>query len=763
MLTNPVKALYFLANAMFCRGLIAAWKFLLRVAFTVIFLASPFVAHAQTDDLNTAESVITNQSAQAKQQADFKHILFEYFQTQYDNTLMLIEVADASHQFALLSQDDQDRLRLMQGAARLNVGLYKDAQTLLLQLLSKTTSEYVQANTWFWVAKAGFANRQYDLSERAYEAMQEDDLVEFIDDAQWQELLYLTAFSRMQQEQDWQNIYTQLDESTIYKAYLQANLASSQFNAGEFALAQESFITAKQALLTYERIKQSWLRRAGKSAREALNFAWLNPFNWFLIDPNAQSQAKQEAEQENAQRQEIDALFDRINLGLAYALLQQQDDANALEVINTVSKQGGESEQALLTLGWTLAQQNRWQNALSVWQYLHEQSTGIYALQASYGMAYAYQQQGNFTQAFYALDDTTTQILGTIEALQRFSDQIKKEDFFDTLAPLEDSETQNANVDPQASSPSQTSPKEPKRVESISELAVALGLEPDPEEANSELGKVSSIENEENAWPVALLDLKRMFMSTQPNFDAAYLLGVRREAKQMLAQLEQKSQQLATLEQMLAIRKQRFAERQQALSLSQIKQALEQANTQIKGLNTQLSDREQQQNLQLAMASAEQMQHITRINNAQQRLTRLQNDNTRSRPLNPKLEERLARIQGILQWQLDNDFVAKRWQHTRMLQQAQQAVDEATISYQRLLLRQTDSQQFASQQLSIEALAVNIAQQEAQARAIYAKANAQLQDNLLMLVEQRVAQLNTQQVNTRLAKLRLQDLTPEAQ
>jgi hypothetical protein len=520
----------------------------------------------------------------------------------------------------------------------------------------------------------------------------------------------------MQQGLDWQSVFAKLDEASIYPAYIQANHASNQFNKGEFAQAQESFIAAKQSLLVHQRIQNSWLTLAGNSARKALSFDWLNPFNWFSSDPNAQSQGQLEAQRDFAQQQEIDALYDRVNLGLAYSLLQQQDNQNALSVINTVSKQGGESEQALLTLGWALAEQNRWQSALSIWQYLQQGSRGLFGLQASYGMAYAYQQQGDFTQAFYALDDTTSQIRSTIDALQRFSEQVRDERFFDALEPAE-----NSSVTPIA--PNQSAVH----------------------------------------WPSNLLDIKRMFLSTQADFDASFLLSVRREAKQALNSLDQKAQQLLTLEQMLEVRQQRFAQRQQELSLVEVKQALDQTKTQLQSIQTKLADENAIDSLKREMATPEQAQHLARIENAQARLNRLLNDDTRTRPLNPKLKQRLDRIQGILQWQLDDQFVINHWQHRRFLQQAQQAEIDARQSYERLAMRQQDTELFATQQKSISALAINIMNQQEHAQAIYEKANGQLQDNLLMLVEKRISELNAQQVNTRLAMLRLQDMTPEAQ
>ncbi len=700
------------------------------------------------------------------QQAAYEHILFEYFQQNYDRSLMLIEVGDSLHQFANISYEDQDRLRLMQGASQLKVGLYRQAQEALLALLAKTSSQYVQANTWYWLAKAGFENRQYYLSEQAFNAIEQNNLIEFIRPEQWQELIYLTVFTRMQQGQSWQQGFKKLEQTTIYPAYIHANHASMQFNAGDYAQAEASFIAAKQAVLRYQNIQNSWLKKAGESVSSWLDFAWINPLNWFSSDPNVQAQAKLEAEQESKEQKEIDALYDRINLGLAYALLQQQDEQNALNVINTISTLGGESEQALLTLGWAMAQQNRWQNALSVWQYLRKRSPGLYGLQASYGIAYAFQQQGDFTQAFFALDDTTTQIQNTLVALEQFSARIQQDDFFDALSPgaLDTANALNNNRSEETQSIQSRSDKQgnTRRVSSISELGRALGLESAQNSVYREQG--ASFEGNTRdispAWPDNLLDIKRVFLSSRADFDAGFLLSVRREAQQALVRLTEKAKQLRTLEQMLSIRQQRYAQRQQNLSLERAGQRLDEAQARLDVIASLLQDGQDSAGLSLQMASPEQAQQARRLSNAQGRLVRLQTEG--EQPLNPKYAERLARLQGVLQWQLADNFIAKHWQHKAYLAQAQRALNDAKVRYQSLQARQQDTQLFANQQAQINALAITVLNQQSQARKIYQQANTQLQQNLQAIIEQRVEQLNTQEVNTRLAKIRLQDLTPEA-
>jgi hypothetical protein len=680
-----------------------------------------FLAFAQQDPV-PSPNINTTQASGLKQKADYQHVLFEYFQQDYARALTLIEVGDSAHQFTLLEQDDHDRLRLMQGAAQLNMGLNSQAQSLLLGLLSRTSSDYVQANTWYWLAKAGFDNRQYDLSERAFAAIDQDELEDEITEQQWQELIYLNAFTRMQQSQDWQVMYKRLEPDQIYPAYVQANLATIQFNQGQFADAEETFIRAKQDLLNYRRIRDSWLTGAKTVSQNVLSFewlsfdwisfAWLNPMTWFSNDPNASAQGNLEKLAQANQEQEENALFDRINLGLSYALLQQQDQGSALEVINTISEQGGESDQALLTLGWTLAQQNRWQQSLDVWRYLQSRAKGIYGLQASYGIAYAHQQQGQFADAFFALDTTSEQISQSITELDIFVEQVQKDDFFDSFSEQKQDQSQGEQI-----------------------------------------------------WPMSLLDIKRVFLSTRPDFDAKYLLSVREQSQYTLQQLVQKTEQLEMLMQMLENREQSFAARQQNLSLTDAQTQLEEAQAQLAQIKTLLNDNYDSEGvtpLTLKIATPEQVSLMSRLENASARHERLLKDDTRRRPVSPKYAERLARVRGALQWQLENDFIANRWQHLRLMQQAQASIDIATSAYEQLKARQQDSQIFARQQAQIDQLNLRIAQHKEQASAVYIQANGQLQQYLLEIIEQRKTQLNAQQVNTRLAMLRLQDLQPEA-
>ncbi|MGQ8366907.1 hypothetical protein [Glaciecola sp. 1036] len=633
-----------------------------------------------------------------KQQADFYHVLYTYFQNDFVTTLGLIDKAYASHSFQALSQDDKDRLALMRGASQLNLGLYNDAQQIFLDLLSKATSDYVQANTWYWLAKAGFDNKQQFLSEQAYQAITQGELEEYLEFDQWQELSYLAAHNRMQSGDDWQSLLNNIHKSTIFPAYLLANDATKAFNNAEYEQAREGFILAKQALITHQRAQSGVLAMASELSRDLLDI--ISPWRWFSSDPNQVAERRLEDQEKQALREEQSALFDHLNLNLTYTLLQQQDDENALAVINQVSHEGGESQQAILTLGWTLAQQNRWSPAITTWRHLRQNETGLFGLQASYGLAYAYQQQGLFADAYYALEDTINQISESLDALGQFKQSIDQATFLDTY---------------------------------------------------------------QTQWPDNLLDVKRLFLSssdTQGDFDAKYLLGVRQQSVEILQILAEKQAHLDILNNLLQERELAFKQRGDSLSLEEKKIALSQAAKQIQILETRLSPSNEAQRMELmiSMLSPDIQNHHSRLAQAEQRHQRLLKDPPRGRPLKPSYAERLARLEGILRWQMEYDYIANRWQHKRLLDNMKIAYEQAQKAYDSVVIAQQDTSNFAKEYQRINRISGQIEQQKVSAQRVFETADARLKQFLHGLVDERVAQLEQQYVNTRLARIRLQDM-----
>lgn len=694
-------------------------------------------------DSETENLTLPLKTDKQKHQAAFGELVYLYFQEDYQDVLTLIEVGNKVHQFALLEQDNIDRLNLLQGASQLQLGLYKQAQAKFASLLSQTTSDYVQANTWFFMAKAGFENKQAYLTERAYAAIQQGDLRENLSAEQWYELIYLTAYTRMQlavneylqgaeagqsvnipstnldsddigevkanssqipSKWDWQSLHAQIPKQNIYHAYLLANHATNLFNAGDYELATNTFADAKQALIAYQN-RRGFIRKIASSMFDSVSW-FVTPWTWF--DENSTAQQLAEEREQSQDKTEQDALFDRINVGLGQSLLQQGDLENAIAVIQNIAEAGGESEQALLTYGWANARENRWQTAMAAWQHLQNNSVGLFALQASYGLAYAFSQQDNLGQAFFALRNTAQQIDASLIALDAFANTSQSDEFFSQY---------------------------------------------------------------NDQWPDTLSDLKLGFFAPTQNFDAQYLLSMRQQAKVILKDIDAKSSRLNQLTQMLYERQQAYQDRSNSLSLARAQEQINQTQAIISQLNQVLNmgeTRDQSDNqedryvAQLAlskrMASTEISDHLSRLERANERHTRLQNDTTRKRPLRASYQERLRRIEGIISWQLMDDFVAKKWQHQVLLKDAQAALLQTQTQYERLKTIQQQKDAFSDQRAELSAMLNELSVQTGAANNVYAQATDALRAHLLNLIATRKAQLQQQSVNTRLAMLRIQDL-----
>lgn len=326
---------------------------------------------------------------------------------------------------------------------------------------------------------------------------------------------------------------------------------------------------------------------------------------------------------------------------------------------------------------------------------------GLFALQASYGLAYAFGQQDNLGQAFFALRTTSKQIDNSLADLHAFTETAQQGIFFDQY---------------------------------------------------------------NQQWPASLSDLKLGFFAPTLKFDAKYLLDTRSQAQSIKDDISRKQTRLIQLETMLAERSQTYVKRQQNLSLSSAQERLIKAQQSIDAMQkllSQSSDFDSQLDLSKQMADASITTHVTRVEMANARLTRLKADTTPKRPLKTSYEERLKRVRGILHWQLMDGYVAQQWQHQKSLQQAQNALDTAHAQYENLqgIAKQEDA--FSVHKATLSDLKTALTLQSDYADSLHEKATHALTQRLLTLIDERQTQLKLQGVNTRLAMLRIQDLQQE--
>ncbi len=615
--------------------------------------------------------------AQKRQDVAFGQVVYSYFQGAPDQTLLQVALARSNELTAQkpYALDNRDRLDLMRGAVSLQLGMTKQAESIFHRLLAQSADPYIQANTWFWLAKSSFAQKRMGASERAYTAIIDSDLEDELSAKHREELIYQVSHERMNNGGDWEVLAEELSSDSIYQTYLIANQAVIEHNNQDYEAASEAFMAAK-LLLNATPVANS-IQEENESA------SWWSWFNWFANDLTES--------QEVRAFQERNALFDRLNYGLGITLLEQKDFANALIALKLIGRESLEAEQALLTYGWTLAQENRWPLAMAAWQYLRENSQGIYALQASHGLAYGYEQQGALAEAFGSLRDSSRQLDLAMASLSEFDLQVQQVDFFDNIA--------NGN------------------------------------------------------WPIEHRDLQILLLSGESDFDSAYLLEVRRQAKQLLNTLDQNIAQIGGMYRLLDERELAFASRSESLSLTDAQKTLDRTKVRIAAFESALNASQISDKL---LATNVQVSALERLEKADARILRINNE--RERQLSKKYASRVARLKGVLKWELSEAYPATRWQHQKQLNNLKVAYVDASEQYVQLKRLQRDTRIINEQRSRVDVIALSAQTDYTRTENLVDSLTQRLTEFLKAHMAVRMQELADQQVATRLAIIRIQDL-----
>jgi hypothetical protein len=624
-------------------------------------------------DTRSADQIL----AQKRQDLAFGQVAYSYFQGAPDQTLLqgaLTRLNELKAQTPY-GPENQNRLDLMKGAVSLQLGMTQQAENIFNRLLVQSGDPYIQANTWFWLAKSSFAQKRMGVSERAYSAIIVNDLEHELSQDHWEELVYQVSHERMNIGADWETLAGTLSTDSIYQSYLIANQAVIQHNKQDYDAANKAFISAK-LLLTATPVENSIQQENNSSS-------WWSWFSWFSNGLTAI--------QEDQAFQERNALFDRLNYGLGVTLLEQKDYANALIALKLIGRESLHAEQAMLTYGWTLAQENRWPLAMAAWQYLRDNSQGIYALQASHGLAYGYEQQGALAEAFHALRDSSLQLDAAMNSLNTFGEQVQQATFFDTVA--------NGN------------------------------------------------------WPIEHRDLQIALLSGNGDIDSAYLLSVRSQAKQLLNTLKGNLAQIDGMYRLLDEREFAFERRSETLSLTDAQEVLDRTRIRIEAFETLLNS---DQIAATLLATNEQASALERLNKGEERILRI--NTQRDANLSQKYGQRVARLKGVLAWELSAAYPASRWQHQKQLNQLKVAYADTNSQYTQLKQLQNNTSSIDEQRSRVDLIALSAAADYARTEALVDSLTQRLTVFLQANMNLRMQALADQQVATRLAIIRLQDL-----
>ena len=140
---------------------------------------------------------------------------------------------------------------------------------------------------------------------------------------------------------------------------------------------------------------------------------------------------------------ELDALRDKANLALGYALLQGNRAAQAKPVLERVRLQGPLSTKALLGVGWASSASGDYREALVPWLELHGRNLLDSAVQESYlAVPYAYAKLGANRQSADAYEAAIREFSHETDRLEESIESIRKGGLIETIVKNESTSEQ---------------------------------------------------------------------------------------------------------------------------------------------------------------------------------------------------------------------------------------------------------------------------------------------------------------------------------
>ncbi|MDM7862026.1 hypothetical protein QTP81_15590 [Alteromonas sp. ASW11-36] len=621
------------------------------------------------------------------EQLRFGQVLYEYFQQQPLATLHAIELAKHNGYPA----DEQARLQLIEGGANLQLGMTRAATQHLEALLAETQPPEIQAQAWYWLAKTAFQQGAYQVSEQAHTLLQDETLEDYIELSQRNELEYQSAYYQLQTNpQAWQQTLGVIDTNSIWFPYLVANAGIQAFNSGDYELATELFVDAI------------------KSASTPRQNAWDWSFDWFKVPTVSWwpwSEPEAQTPQIDTETYERNVLLDRLYLLLGQAFVQQNNFPAAFNAFKQIQADSLYAEQGLLAYGWALANDSRWSEAMAIWQYLQQSGKGLPALQATHALAYGYEQQTDYQQAFAMLGTSLEQLESARISLNAIVENSAYTEFFYRLATEEQIE----------------SSKQWPRIHQ--DLLVDLLSGDNQTNTAKQLNGV-----------LQLLDVNRL--------------------------IAQQQQTLNYLEQLLDERTEALTGRAAQLQLAATELTISESEQQLQQYSERVADAAvNPQNL----ANAEQREQLERVEAALKRLSSIRSNPDLPARRAARIDQRLQRLRGILMWDLQEQQTTSQFAHEAKIAQTRAILDETLARFNALQGLTGDRQALTAtvgeQYKRLFALRERFSTKLEETMALQQQLIASLRNHLMVAVAQRDAVLLEQITATRLAMLRMQDIS----
>ena len=675
-----------LYNQRSLRGL----KGLLVAALLVLTLANNMVQSAESLSL---EPPVTQDT---KLEKLYQQVLFAYYQDDLDAALLQYSLLEWYYPQGLQQLPEHLYLaanepELLKGSISLAYGLEDQAADIFNRLLATYDSPEKRTKAWFALGQTYYQQGQWLKTSQAFSHINRQDAQEYLSVESQNRLLYLAAQLYHQQglgEQagDWQQ---QLSSDSIYHYYLQYNQALASLQAGDM----------QQGI--------SLLEQLASVPEAGLPQIFSSLFNPLFIETSISTE-----EQYEAQQQEILAIQDRVNLTLAYTLLQQGETHGAYEAFARIRREGLDGDAALLGYGWAAAKGDELQIALGIWQSLMAlPEHSEYSLEAYLAAAYAFEKGFAPRQAVATLQQGVQRFKQVLNELALARQQINQEPFIQALA-------HNFEVEQPSLELSHNSNDLDTGNDLLSQFVINAGME-------------KSFRNQ-------LLALQ--------------------QTQNLATQLREWQQRMGHYSLMLDERQTQRINRAQAMLQARVFDKLSTLQQRRDQLAERLLSAQQQQDGSSLMPIAYQ-HSLVRLTRAQGSLSEInqQKELLQQSPLKAEYAERLRRLQGILSWQANEEFATNSWQAQKALAQLDLAISQTAEQQSRLLKLLAARPDYAEQRQRVALLAERIDKQLLNNQLLQGKLVGQMSAHLENNIEQFESKVKDYVVQAQLALVRLND------
>ena len=605
----------------------------------------------------------------------------------------------AVSQQRVLEPEDRRQLNLIHGGVSLGWGMPGDAQQALQSVLNDPQSDLkTRIRARYWLSRLYFSQAYEGKAKVHYQ-----DIADYAASDARGDTAYLTEAQWDQLHYMAANIdilagkesafFDKLTNTDIETYYLLYNRGVQAFAADNFREAEQLFARAQQGLVS------------NLSPVVAPKESWLS---WLGVNSDPTP--------EQVDENEFQALLNQILLARGQTLLAEGKLAPATDAFGQITGQTLARDEALLGYGWALAQGDDWPMAMGIWQFLTEQPENLYTLQARHALGLGYARHKGYQDALAHFETLDAELTEAVVELDTLKSQISDSAYW-----------------------------------------AAIGS------ALSESDDVQSVPEAYAAWPQVHRDILKRIVTTdeqQSSYSLLQHLRMLSDMQRVLAAKEKTVGQFATL---ITERRIEHARRVRAIdtashdetlqSISQQADALEQrVNRAMESANAPASDSAYFDAIS-TFAKPEQQATLARINEAEARLQRL----LANQDLKPEYQARLARVKGIIQWQIDDQFVPLAWQYKNQLASLQALRDEAEVRLNALNELVENPMIFDAQETRVERATQQVAMRKQEINRLINVVTKTLIARTEDALEIRRAYLLDQQTTTRLALLQLRD------